>query len=138
MLWRILGIFGAGTFFYSALDIFSDPLCISADFSGGRLVQIACRSDNFGTFSGTQAGFICIFIGLVIIGITFIRSIHNFVRRDRIETSPIDEIKFRTERICSFCNIEVDAYLEACAKCGKVISISIDVWWKMMYLTSHY
>ena len=56
MIWLILALVGAGSFFVTGFSLLTDPLCISADFGGGRVVQVTCRSDEFGTVTGTQAG----------------------------------------------------------------------------------
>ena len=75
MIWLILALVGAGSFFVTGFNLLTDPLCISADFGGGRVVQVTCRSDEFGTVSGTQAGLISILIGLGILTFIFWRPI---------------------------------------------------------------
>lgn len=75
MIWLILALIGAGSFFVTGFNLLTDPLCISADFGGGRVVQVTCRSDEFGTVTGTQAGLISILIGLGILTLIFWRPI---------------------------------------------------------------
>jgi len=75
MIWLVLALIGAGTFFVTGFNLLTDPLCVSADFGGGRVVQVTCRSDEFGTVSGTQAGLISILIGLGILTFIFWRPI---------------------------------------------------------------
>jgi len=75
MIWLILALVGAGSFFVTGFSLLTDPLCISADFGGGRVVQVTCRSDEFGTVTGTQAGLISILIGLGILTLVFWRPI---------------------------------------------------------------
>ena len=75
MIWLILALVGAGSFFVTGFNLLTDPFCISADFGGGRVVQVTCRSDEFGTVTGTQAGLITILIGLGILTLIFWRPI---------------------------------------------------------------
>ena len=75
MIWLILALVGAGSFFVTGFNLLTDPFCISADFGGGRVVQVTCRSDEFGTVTGTQAGLISILIGLGILALIFWRPI---------------------------------------------------------------
>ena len=75
MIWLILALVGAGSFFVTGFNLLTDPFCISADFGGGRVVQVTCRSDEFGTVTGTQAGLISILIGLGILTLVFWRPI---------------------------------------------------------------
>jgi hypothetical protein len=75
MIWLILALVGAGSFFVTGFNLLTDPFCVSADFGGGRVVQVTCRSDEFGTVTGTQAGLISILIGLGILTLIFWRSI---------------------------------------------------------------
>jgi len=73
MIWLILALVGAGSFFVTGFNLLTDPLCVSADFGGGRVVQVTCRADEFGTVTGLQAGLISIFIGLGILVLLFWR-----------------------------------------------------------------
>jgi len=75
MIWLILALVGAGSFFVTGFNLLTDPFCISADFGGGRVVQVTCRSDEFGTVTGTQAGLISILVGLGILTLIFWRPI---------------------------------------------------------------
>ena len=75
MIWLILALVGAGSFFVTGFNLLTDPLCVSADFGGGRVVQVTCRSDEFGTVTGTQAGLISILIGFGILTLIFWRPI---------------------------------------------------------------
>lgn len=84
MIWLVLALIGAGTFFVTGFNLLTDPLCVSADFGGGRVVQVTCRSDEFGTVSGTQAGLISILIGLGILTFLFWRPIKLYFIRNKI------------------------------------------------------
>jgi hypothetical protein len=75
MVWLIIALGGAGSFFVTGFNLLTDPLCISADFGGGKVVQVTCRSNEFGTVTGTQAGLISILIGLGILTLVFWRPI---------------------------------------------------------------
>lgn len=63
MIWRILGTIGAASFVITAINVASDPNCISADFGGGRVSTITCRPDSYGSMSGGAAAFIAFLIG---------------------------------------------------------------------------
>jgi hypothetical protein len=80
----VLALIGAGSFFVTGFNLLTDPLCVSADFGGGRVVQVTCRSDEFGTVSGTQAGLISILIGLGILSLLFWRPIKALFIRNRL------------------------------------------------------
>ena len=73
MVWLIIALLGAGSFFVTGFNLLTDPLCVSADFGGGRVVQVTCRSDDLGTVTGLQAGLISILIGLGILTLIFWR-----------------------------------------------------------------
>ena len=112
MIWRILGIIGAGSFFVNGLSLLSDPTCITADFGGGRVVQVTCRADSSGAFTGIQAGLISLLIGFGLVGLIFFGSIkHFFVRRsfpteiqsisNNIEETLVDI------KLCDYCESNV-------------------------------
>lgn len=84
MIWLILALVGAGSFFVTGFNLLTDPLCVSADFGGGRVVQVTCRSDEFGTVTGTQAGLISILIGLGILTLIFWRPIKVLFLRNKL------------------------------------------------------
>jgi hypothetical protein len=84
MIWLVLALIGAGTFFVTGFNLLTDPLCVSADFGGGRVVQVTCRSDEFGTVSGTQAGLISILIGLGILSLLFWRPVKALFIRNKL------------------------------------------------------
>jgi len=75
VIWRIVGLIGASSFLINGFSLLSDPSCVSADFGGGRVIQVTCRSDSFGTFSGAEAGFISLLIGLGLITLIFFNKI---------------------------------------------------------------
>ena len=84
MIWLILALVGAGSFFVTGFNLLTDPLCVSADFGGGRVVQVTCRSDEFGTVTGTQAGLISILIGFGILTLIFWRPIKVLFLRNKL------------------------------------------------------
>lgn len=84
MIWLVLALIGAGTFFVTGFNLLTDPLCVTADFGGGRVVQVTCRSDELGTVTGTQAGLISILIGLGILTLIFWRPIKVLFPRNKL------------------------------------------------------
>ncbi len=84
MIWLVLALIGAGSFFVTGFNLLTDPFCVSADFGGGRVVQVTCRSDEFGTVSGTQAGLISILIGLGILSLLFWRPVKALFIRNKL------------------------------------------------------
>jgi len=86
LIWLVLALIGAGSFFVTGFHLLTDPLCVSADFGGGRVVQVTCRSDEFGTVTGLQAGLISILIGLGILSLLFWSPIKAlFVRNKQLK-----------------------------------------------------
>ena len=122
MIWRILGIIGAGSFFVNGLSLLSDPSCISADFGGGRVVQVTCRADSSGAFTGIQAGLISLLIGFGLIGLIFFNPIKQFfVKRSLpIEIQSVtssDDETLVDIKLCDYCESNVPLDLQICPKC---------------------
>ena len=53
MIWNLIGLVAAGSFFFVGLSIMSDPLCKSVSFQGGgaRTIATNCLPDGSGDFS---------------------------------------------------------------------------------------
>jgi hypothetical protein len=83
MFWLGIALLGAGSFFVTGFNLLTDPLCVSADFGGGRVVQVTCRSDELGSMTGNQAGLLSILIGLVIIIFIFRNQIYLSLQRQQ-------------------------------------------------------
>ena len=70
MLFRLLGLIGAGTFVVNGFKVITDPLCESVIFgAGGRVLKYSCvetASYSSGDVSGNLAGIGMIGIGLVL------------------------------------------------------------------------
>ena len=127
MIWLILALVGAGSFFVTGFSLLTDPLCISADFGGGRVVQVTCRSDEFGTVTGTQAGLISILIGLGILTLMFWRPIKAIYVNKKLLTKAnnqtnndysITEIKSSGAKIDANSN---SLEIKKCPKCAEDI-----------------
>jgi hypothetical protein len=127
MIWLILALVGAGSFFVTGFSLLTDPLCISADFGGGRVVQVTCRSDEFGTVTGTQAGLISILIGLGILTLIFWRPIKAMYIDKKLlkEANNQTSIDFSiTEENTSAAKINVNSDsldIKKCPKCAEDI-----------------
>jgi hypothetical protein len=127
MIWLVLALIGAGSFFVTGFNLLTDPLCVTADFGGGRVVQVTCRSDEFGTVTGTQAGLISFLIGLGILTLIFWRPIRamyinkKFLKEANNQTSSDYSI---TEQGTSASKIDVNSNslgLKKCPKCAEDI-----------------
>ena len=122
MIWLVLALIGAGTFFVTGFNLLTDPLCVSADFGGGRVVQVTCRSDEFGTVSGTQAGLISILIGLGILTFIFWRPIKALFIRNKLlkeVNKQLSEDNPPTELVASQSNFSSNSSGVATKKCPK-------------------
>jgi hypothetical protein len=127
MIWLILALVGAGSFFVTGFNLLTDPFCISADFGGGRVVQVTCRSDEFGTVTGTQAGLISILIGLGILTLIFWRPIKamyinkKLLKETNNQTSN-DYSVTEVNRPAAKINVNSDSLnLKKCPKCAEDI-----------------
>lgn len=147
MIWRILGLIGAGSFFVNGFSLLSDPSCVSADFGGGRVIQVTCRGDSSGTFSGTEAGLISFFIGVGLLTLIFFNRIKQLFRKQSLSifskqslpmapknvstTIPDDLVEVR---FCNYCEVPVSLDLHKCPSCEgtyfyykKVAKSSLDL-----------
>jgi hypothetical protein len=122
MIWRIIGFIGAGSFFVNGFDLLSDPTCVSVDWNGGRVIQVTCRTDSYGTFSGTEAGFISLFIGVGLLSLIFFNQIRQFFTKP---TSPTqwknsgksDSRELVDIKICLYCEVPISLDLQKCPLC---------------------
>jgi len=120
MIWLVLALIGAGTFFVTGFNLLTDPLCVSADFGGGRVVQVTCRSDEFGTVSGLQAGLISIFIGLGILVLLFWKPLKLYYLQNKLLKIENSDYNFnKTEKVSE--NIPVLNEVKKCPKCAEDI-----------------
>ena len=120
MVWLIIALLGAGSFFVTGFNLLTDPLCVSADFGGGRVVQVTCRSDDLGTVTGLQAGLISILIGLGILTLIFWRPLKAIYIQNKllkIENSDYNFQKIDEGSQESTTNNE----LKKCPKCAEDI-----------------
>ena len=122
MIWRILGLIGAGSFFVNGFSLLSDPSCVSADFGGGRVIQVTCREDSYGTFSGTEAGLISLFIGMGLLTLIFFNQIKQFFKKPSLPSewknvSISNPDGLVETKICNYCEDPVSLDLQKCPRC---------------------
>ena len=122
MIWRVLGLIGAGSFFVNGFSLLSDPSCVSADFGGGRVIQVTCRGDSLGTFSGTQAGLISLLIGSGLLTLIFFSQIKRLLFQPSIYSEPRNvSLDFSDElidlKVCDYCQKPVLMDLQKCPQC---------------------
>jgi len=123
MIWRIIAIVGAGSFFVNGLSLLSDPSCVSADFGGGRVVQVTCRNDSLGAFSGTEAGLISILIGIALVTLIFWNQIRRAMTKSEVSqgwknVSIVNPDGLVEVKICASCEKIVPSHLQRCEECG--------------------
>jgi hypothetical protein len=122
MIWRVLGIIGAGSFFVNGFSLLSDPSCVSADFGGGRVIQVTCRGDSLGTFSGTQAGLISLLIGSGLLVLIFFSQIKRLFIRPSIPSEWQNKSLGNSDelvnvKVCDYCEKPVSLDLQKCPQC---------------------
>lgn len=73
LLWKVIALFGSGSFFVVGWGVLTDPRCNSVSFRGGgaRTVLTTCYPDSSGDFSKLSAVAGSWLIGLAILGILF-------------------------------------------------------------------
>lgn len=122
MIWRIIGFIGAGSFFVTGFNVLTDPNCISADFGGGRVIQVSCRDDSYGAFSGIQAGLISISIGMALVIFIFFYPIKRLYKSKKSNTEVRDQIsdiseEFSSIKVCNNCECKVAMNSLKCPSC---------------------
>lgn len=87
MIWKAIGLFGSGSFFFVGWGVLTDPLCNSVSFRGGgaRSVLTTCYPDGRGDFSKAIAGAGSLLIGLAILTILFWPLIRAYIANSRFQ-----------------------------------------------------
>jgi len=82
MIWKLLALLGAGSFFVVGFDIATDPNCDSVSFRGGgaRSVLTTCFTDTTGDFSKSFAVIGSFLIGIAILTFIFWAEINAYIR----------------------------------------------------------
>ncbi len=125
----MLALIGAGSFFVTGFNLLTDPLCVSADFGGGRVVQVTCRSDEFGTVTGTQAGLMSILIGLAILTLIFWRPIKAMFANNKLLKEVNNQMNEENPTLVlgtSKSNFSIDSSgvsTKRCPKCAEDIKV---------------
>ena len=87
MIWNLIGLAAAGSFFYVGLSILSDPLCKSVSFQGGgaRTIATTCMPDGSGDFSRGAAISLLFIGGIVLFALLFRSYLIRFYRQFRFQ-----------------------------------------------------
>jgi hypothetical protein len=83
---------------------------------------VTCRSDSYGTFSGTEAGLISLLIGVGLLTLIFFSRIKQFFNQQSLSigprnvstTIPDDLVELR---FCNYCELPVSIDLQKCPSC---------------------
>jgi hypothetical protein len=93
MIWKVLALLGAGSFFVVGFDIATDPNCDSVSFRGGgaRSVLTTCFTGTTGDFSKSFAVIGSFLVGIAILTFIFWAEINAYIRnlelRERFESA---------------------------------------------------
>ena len=89
MIWKVIALFGAGSFFFVGWGVFTDPRCNSVSFRGGgaRTVVTTCYPDSRGDFSKASAVTGSLLIGLAILAILFWPLIKVYIVNSKFQRS---------------------------------------------------
>lgn len=127
MIWRILGTLGASSFIFVGLSVLSNPDCLTADIGGGRVVGVTCRTDSYGSMSGTAAGIIMGLIGFALLAFLYWNQLSAFFNSSSTKqyrsTSNFlpEEIEKRANtrsiKSCDFCGKKVRMENGHCPAC---------------------
>ena len=122
MIWKILGLVGAGSFIINGLSVIADPNCITADFGGqSRIVTITCHTGLGGALPGTTVGMLSIFFGFGILVLIFWRNLKNLLSSSQINGRPSSQSSAGSrnsrEKVCSYCKREFSGETQECPDC---------------------
>lgn len=122
MIWRILGLVGAGSFIINGLSVIADPSCITADFGGqSRIVTITCHTGLGGALPGTTVGMLSIFFGFGILVLIFWRNLKNLLSSSQINARPSSQRSTGSRnsrgKVCSDCKREFSGETQECPDC---------------------
>jgi hypothetical protein len=89
VIWNLIGLAAAGSFFYVGLSILSDPLCKSVSFQGGgaRTIATTCMPDGSGDFSRGAAVSLLFIGGTVLFALMFRNYLIRIYRQIRFQYS---------------------------------------------------
>lgn len=122
MIWKILGLVGAGSFIINGLSVMTDPNCVTVDFGGqSRVVSMTCHTGLGGALAGTTAGLLSILFGFGILLIIFWRNLRNLLPTSQITStqssySPASRSASRG-KVCNYCKREIPAGSQECPNC---------------------
>ena len=138
MIWRIIATGGALSFLVTGFSVLGDPNCVTADIGGGRVVGITCRTDSYGTWTGSFAGFFMLLIGLALLVFIYWRYIVTLIAQPQgrtvnstaslgpqvkffsskpSESSRYEPGKVPSLKVCKNCQAKVPNFWGHCDKC---------------------
>jgi RNA polymerase subunit RPABC4/transcription elongation factor Spt4 len=122
MIWKIVGLVGAGSFIINGLSVMTDPNCVTVDFGGqSRVVSLTCYTGLGGALPGTTAGMLSILFGFGILVIIFWQNIKNLLPSSQntlthSSFSPASRSALRG-KVCNYCKREIPAESQECPNC---------------------
>lgn len=126
MIWKILGLVGAGSFIVNGLAVIADPNCITANFGGqSRIVTITCYPDNGGALPATTVGMLAIVFGLGILVLIFWRNLKNLLSNSQISATPSSQRSLSRSnpkgKVCNYCKREIPLETADCPNCFPLL-----------------
>jgi len=128
VIWKILGLVGAGSFIINGLTIIADPNCVTVDFGGqSRIVTTTCHNGYGGTLAAIPAGMLLIFFGFGILVLLFWRNFKNLLPSSQNSSTyssnkPASRSGSRG-KVCNYCKQEIPSKSRECPNCfPEVIS----------------
>jgi len=126
LFWRIVATIVGGTFFFSAIDIFSDPRCRTVDLQGSRfLISYSC-TNGASTTQGDSLATMLLLVAVVIWALVWIGPILRLREPPKSQDEVGDEIE---RAFLETYGDQAEEYLRKaayvrCKHCNSVVSVT--------------